>query len=263
MTGHSPGTGPSWFTRAILRRPGQSLDRGITTADLGTPDLNLALQQFDLYTRALETCGLSVEILDPLEEFPDAHFVEDSAVVAPGVAVVSRPGAGARRGEAALMESTLAAHKPIRRIESPGTLDGGDVLMVENHYLIGVSDRTNAAGARQLGAILEEFGHTWQTVPVAAGLHFKSSVNVVATDTLLLTAEFAQAEALSGYKHILVPEHEAYACNVLLVNGRLLVPSGYPETLSRLRKLGSEIIEVDTSEFRKMDGGLTCLSLRF
>lgn len=263
MTDHSPAVGPSWFTHAILRRPGQSLDRGITTTDLGVPDLHLALHQFDRYSQALEACGLNIEILDPLEDFPDAHFVEDSAVVIPRVAVVSRPGAGARRGEAAIMEPTLTAHRPIRRIDAPGTLDGGDVLMVENHFLIGVSDRTNEEGARQLGVILEEFGHTWQTVPVAAGLHFKSSVNVVAKDTLLLTEEFVQAEALSGYTHILVPDHEAYACNVLLVNGRLLVPSGYPETLGRLRKLKSEIIEVDTSEFRKMDGGLTCLSLRF
>jgi len=263
MTDHLPGVGPSWFTHAILRQPGQSLDRGITTSDLGSPDLHLTRHQFDCYRQALESCGLSVEILDPLEQFPDAHFVEDSAVVTPHVAVVSRPGAGARRGEAAIMEPTLANHRPIRRIDAPGTLDGGDVLMVENHFLIGVSDRTNESGAQQLGAILEEHGHTWQTVPVAAGLHFKSSVNVVGKDTLLLTAEFAAAEALSGYRHILVPDHEAYACNVLLVNGRLLVPSGYPKTLGRLRELGSEIIELDTSEFRKMDGGLTCLSLRF
>jgi len=189
--------------------------------------------------------------------------VEDTAVVTRDVAVLARPGATVRRGESVAMEPILAAHRPVRHIESPGTLDGGDVLLVGTHALIGISDRTNEAGAQQLGEILGEHGHTWQTVPVAAGLHFKSSVNLVDEKTLLLTARFARDQALAGYARIVVPDHESYACNVLLLNGRLLIPSGYAETRRRLERLGREIIELDTSEFRKMDGGLTCLSLRF
>ena len=254
---------PSRFTRAIVRCPGHNLGLGLTTANLGAPDHDLAERQFRRYVRALETCGLVVELLDPLPDFPDAHFVEDTAVVTRDVAVLARPGAIVRRGESVAMEPILAAHRPVRHIESPGTLDGGDVLLVGTHALIGISDRTNEAGAQQLGEILGEHGHTWQTVPVAAGLHFKSSVNLVDEKTLLLTAGFARDQALAGYAQIVVPDHESYACNVLLLNGRLLIPSGYAETRRRLERLGREIIELDTSEFRKMDGGLTCLSLRF
>ena len=135
--------------------------------------------------------------------------------------------------------------------------------MIGNHFLIGVSDRTNAAGAEQLGALLAAHGHTWRAVPVGAGLHFKSSVNLVGSDTLLVTGDFADREELKDFRHIVVPPGEEYAANTLLVNGRLIMPAGYPATRNLLEPLGLPIIERDTSEFRKMDGGLTCLSLRF
>ena len=263
MTRPATNNNPGRFTRAIVRRPGHNLGHGLTTADLGAPDHDLAQHQFDRYVQTLEICGLTVELLDPLPRFPDAHFVEDAAVVTRDVAVLTRPGAAVRRGESAAIEPILAAHRPVRHIESPGTLDGGDVLLIGNHALIGISERTNEAGAQQLGAILGEHGHTWQTVPVGAGLHFKSGVNLVDENTLVVTARFARESALAGYAQIVVPDHESYACNVLLLNGRLLIPSGYAETRRRLERLDREIIELDTSEFRKMDGGLTCLSLRF
>jgi len=251
------------FTRAVTRRPADTLGRGLTTSDLGPPDPGLALEQFERYVAALEDCGLEVTILDPLPELPDAHFVEDAAVVTPEVAVITRPGAEVRRDEAEQLAPVLAAHRELVRIETPGTLDGGDVLIVGDQVLIGISERTNGAGAHQLGEILGAHGYAWRAVPVEAGLHLKSDVNQVDDGTLLLSAGFAGLEVLEEFTRIVVPEGEEYACNTLLVNGRLLTPAGYPATRRRLEDLGLEIVELDVGEFRKMDGGLTCLSLRF
>ncbi len=251
------------FTHAMCRRPGPDLAGGLTTSDLGTPDYTLACRQFDRYVATLQECGLDVIVLEALDGFPDAHFIEDTAVITPDVAVITRPGAVGRQGEQHSIAEALAAHRPLAHIESPGTLDGGDVLMIGAHFLIGVSDRTNEDGARQLGAVLETRGNTWQAVPVAAGLHFKSSVNLVGPQTLLVTEAFAGRGELAGFAQITSPSGQEYAANTLLINGRLIMPAGYPDTRRRLEVLDLPITELDTSEFRKMDGGLTCLSLRF
>lgn len=251
------------FTRALTRRPAPTLGQGETSSRLGAPDHALALEQFDAYVAALRACGLTVTILGPLDSFPDAHFVEDTAVVTPEVAVITRPGAASRLGEQEYMEPEIAQHRPIVRIQDPGTLDGGDVLLVGRHFLVGLSDRTDAAGAGQLGHYLERHGYTWSTVEVAAGLHLKSSVNHIGGDRLLVTAEFADHPALDGYTRLVVPEGEEYACNTLLVNDRLLAPAGFECTRRLLEDTGLPVLTLDTSEFRKMDGGLTCLSLRF
>lgn len=251
------------FKHAVCRRPGAELGAGITTSELGAPDFQLACRQFDLYVETLRDFGLEVTVLDALPGYPDAHFVEDAAVVTPEMAIVTNPGAPARQGEEPSIAEALTTHRTLTHIEAPGTLDGGDILMIDRHFLIGVSDRTNAEGAAQLGAHLESVGHTWQVVPVAAGLHFKSSVNLVGPDTVLVTETFANREELKEYRKITVPAHEQYAANSLLINDRLIMPAGYPATRALLEPLGMPITELDTSEFRKMDGGLTCLSVRF
>lgn len=251
-----------FYTTAICRRPGPDLGAGLTTSDLGAPDFALACEQFDLYVAALENLGLEVIVLEALDGYPDAHFVEDTAVVTTDMSVITNPGAPARRGEQKSIAEALGAQGQHDHIRAPGTLDGGDVLMVGNHFLIGVSDRTNPEGARQLGKILDSFGYTWQMVPVGAGLHFKSSVNLVGEDVLLVTQAFAERQELSRYQLIQVPEGEEYAANTLFINGKLIIPVGFPETRSLLETLNLPILELNTSEFRKMDGGLTCLSLR-
>ena len=251
------------FTQAITRRPGKEMAAGITTSTLGAPDDAKAMDQFDAYVNALEDCGVSVIVLDPLAGYPDAHFVEDAAVVTPDVAVITNPGAATRKGEVPSIASALQTFRDVVWIQPPGTIDGGDVLMVGSHLFIGLSDRTNQSGARQLGDAVAGFGYTWTPVPVAAGLHFKSSVNVVDEDTLLTTQTFADHPALAGFHRIVVSSQEEYAGNTLLVNDHLIVPAGFPETRHQLQALSKPIIELDTSEFRKMDGGLTCLSLRF
>lgn len=253
---------PVNFSQAICRRPGPNFGRGVTTSDLGTPDFTLALQQHEAYVETLQKLGLEVTVLEAEPDFPDAHFVEDTAIVTPRAAVITRMGHVDRRGEQESIESVLAAHRPLEHIKAPGTVDGGDVLMVGNHFFIGVSERTNIIGARQLADILEHHGHTASTVPVAAGLHFKSSVNELG-ETLLVTADFAERPELQAYRRIIVPAGEEYAGNTLRINDHLLTPAGYPGVRRLIVPLGLEITTLDMSEMRKMDGGLTCLSLRF
>lgn len=248
---------------AIARRPGNKMAAGITTSTLGAPDYHKALEQFDAYVKTLKDCGVAVIVLDPLEGYPDAHFVEDTAVVTAEVAVITNPGAESRKGEVASIAAALQPFRKIVRVRQPGSIDGGDVLMIGDHLFIGLSDRTNAQGAQQLGDALAGFGYTWTTVPVDAGLHFKSSVNAVDANTLLTTKSFADHPALSDFQRIVVSRKEQYAGNTLLINDRLIMPAGFPDTRRQLSALGKRIIELDTSEFRKMDGGLTCLSLRF
>ncbi len=250
------------FVHAITRRPGPDYAQGLTTSTLPAPDLDLALAQHAAYVNCLESLGLTVDVLPAAIGFPDACFVEDTAVVTREVGIISRPGALSRRDEILPMEPVLAARRPIERIEAPGTLDGGDILQVDRRFYIGVSDRTNESGAKQLASILERHGYACDLIHVAAGLHLKSSLNFVGTNTMLVTRDFADHPAIHGFERIVCPSGEEYAANTLLVNGALIMPTGYPRTRALLERLGMPILELDTSEYRKMDGGLTCLSLR-
>ena len=251
------------FEVAITRIPAPTFDRGLTTANLGTPNYETILIQHRAYMDALEAAGIKVIELKPLLDYPDAHFVEDTAVVTPEVAIIANPGAPSRQGEEISIADVLETYRQIERIQPPGTVDGGDVLMIDNHFLIGISERTNQQGAEQLGRILEKHGKTHATIPVGAGLHFKSSVNTVGHSTLIVTADFADHEALQAYDKIIVDQKESYAANTLYINDHLLVPKGFPNTKSKLKVLGLPIIELDVSEMQKMDGGLTCRSIRF
>lgn len=251
------------FIQAITRKPAPNFSQGITTAGRDVPDYALMLAQHAAYETALQAAGLTVITLAPLADFPDAYFVEDVAVVTPHVAVITRPGAAARRGEETAIRPVLARYRPVEQIEPPGTLDGGDVLMVGDHFFIGLSERTNEAGADQLARILANYGHTSTAVPVAAGLHFKSSVNLVGDRTLLVTEALAGRPELADFEQIKVAADEPDAANILLVNGLLLIPAGHPKTKQKLANWGADISELNVSEASKMDGGLTCMSLRF
>jgi dimethylargininase len=251
------------FTRAITRKPGTNFAMGLTTSSLGSPRYGLMIRQHAAYVEALRSLGLEVIELGALPDYPDAHFVEDTAVVTPRVAVVTNPGAPARRGEEETIATVLAGYRLVERIRPPGTLDGGDVLAVGNRFFIGISDRTNNEGAAQLGRILERHDHTWTAVAVGAGLHLKSSVNYLGDETLVLTGAFAELDVFAPYRKLVLDPDEAYAGNTLLINDTLIMPAGFPKTKTRLEGLKREIIELDVSEARKMDGGLTCLSLRF
>lgn len=251
------------FSTAVTRKPGKNFSQGITTSKLGKPNYVRMLDQYAAYIETLKQMGLDIIELEALPEYPDAYFVEDVAVVTPDVAVITHPGAASRNGEQRYIEPVLSQFREIAHIQPPGTMDGGDVLMVDNHFFIGISERTNPLGAAQLGEILEFYGNTWMAVPVGAGLHLKSSVNWLGENTLLISAGFSGHPEFEDYAQIVVDPLEEYACNTLWINGNLLTPKGFPKTREKLEAIGHQIIELETTEVQKMDGGLTCLSLRF
>jgi len=252
------------YTHAIARKPGPNFAQGLTTATNDEPpDYAILIDQHEKYISTLESIGLEVILLDALADHPDAYFVEDTAVVTGNVAVITNPGADARKGEEETIAPVLNQYHKLEKIQPPGTVDGGDILQIDKHFFIGVSERTNHEGADQLSNILQSYGYTYTTVIVGEGLHFKSSVNYVGKNTLLITEDFADNDPFKGYGTIVVDRQESYAANTLFINDHLLVPRGYPETLKKLEVLGFNIIELDTSEVRKMDGGLTCMSIRF
>ena len=251
------------ITRAIARLPTSNAGDGLTTASLGTPDMERMFAQHRDYVRILESLGLQVTVLEGDPAFPDGCFVEDTAVVAPGVAVVTRPGAASRRGEEITIEPLLAEHRSIARITAPGRVDGGDIVVMCERVLIGLSERTNEEGARQLTDILESHGMRCITLAAGDGLHLKSSVNTLGANRLLVTQAFSNCTELRDFERVVIPANESYAGNSLWINDHVLVPAGFPETQALIQRLGIETIESDVSEFRKMDGGLTCLSIRF
>ncbi len=251
------------FTHAFTRLPGENFANGLTTASLGLPNYELILKQHQAYRQALLSVGLDVVVLPAEPDYPDAYFVEDPAIVTPNIAVMTRSGAPSRQGEGKSLEPFLEYYRPIFHIQPPGTVDGGDILMVGNNFFIGLSERTNAEGAAQLAALLAAAGHRSETVPVAGGLHLKSGVNYVGSETLLVDKTLAGHQAFAHYDKIVLDDDEQYAANTLWVNDALLMPKGFPKTYASLAHLGLKIIELDVSEVRKMDGGLTCMSLRF
>ena len=254
------------FTRAIVRTPAPSLTEGLTSAQLGKPDYALALQQHAAYIAALQACGLAVTVLEPDPAYPDSCFVEDTAVLAERLAVITRPGAPSRQGEQQRVAQALRAFYRPEQIETllpPGTLEGGDVMRVEDHFYIGLSARTNAEGARQLIAILEQHGYTGSTVQMQEMLHLKTGLAYLEHNRLLAAGEFIQHPLFALFRRIPIDPAEAYAANCIYINGTVLVPAGYPRTLAQIEAAGLPVLAVDTSEFRKLDGGLSCLSLRF
>jgi len=251
------------FKRAITRKPGEDFAHGITTAGLGVPNYGRMLEQHQSYIEALQSLGLEVEVLEPLPGYPDAYFVEDAAVVFPEIAIITNPGAKARVDEAAAIKSVLKKFRNIATIKYNGTLDGGDIMQIEKNIYIGLSERTNAEGAAQFGAILEKHGYRWTPVPLPGGLHLKSSVNYIGRDTLMITDDFVDHDLFQAFDKILVDRDEEYAANTLLVNDCLITPKGFPSTRAKLETLGMPVIELDVSEAQKMDGGLSCMSLRF
>lgn len=255
------------FTHAIVRRPSKAIAEGITSApELGKPDYELACKQHDAYIEALRQCGVEVTVLPALDEYPDCCFVEDTAVITRKGAIIDNPGAGTRNGEAREMEPTIRqffSDDQIAHIEAPGTLEGGDVMMVGDHFFVGRSARTNEEGIRQFIEILEGWGLTGSEVPLELVLHLKTGVNYLENNLMLVSGEFADKPDFAEYDKIIIPEEEAYAANCIWMNGTVIVPEGYPTVLAKVQEAGYKTIVVDTFEFRKIDGGLSCLSLRF
>jgi dimethylargininase len=255
------------FTNAIVRAPSRTFAGGLTTAGLGRPDLDTTFAQHADYCAALEQCGLRLTRLESDDRFPDATFVEDTAILTDRVAILTNPGAPSRQGEvAAVREALKAFYASPDAILAPGTLDGGDICQAGERFFIGISHRTNGAGARQLAEILSRHGYSATMVDIRdipSLLHLKSGLAALDGGRLVLIEALADHPAFRGYESIPVAVEELYAANCVQVNDRVLVAAGFPRTQEALRDRGYSLIVLDVSEFQKMDGGLSCLSLRF
>jgi dimethylargininase len=252
------------FKYAIVRTPCPEMIHGLSSASLGKPDYSLALDQHARYIEALQGCGLEVKVLEADSRFPDSTFVEDVALCTPDCAIVTNPGAPTRNGEKLEIEPVLRSfYDSIEFIEGPGTLEAGDVMRVGQHYFIGISDRTNTGGADQLIRILEKYGKSGSRVALKDLLHLKSGLSYLEQNQLLVSGEFTVHPAFHAFQRIEVPAEEAYAANSLWINNTVLVPAGFPRTLDLIRQAGFRTRVLDVSEFQKLDGGLSCLSLRF
>lgn len=252
------------FTRALVRKPCRNLVHGLTSAGQGAPDVGRALEQHAAYVEALQRCGLAVTTLEADEEFPDSVFVEDTAVVCESLAIITRPGAPSRRGEEKAVALALRGFYPeLEEILPPGTLEGGDVMRAGTRFFIGISARSNEEGARQFAGILSRYGFEAVPVPLREILHLKTGISYLENNRLLAAGEFLGHPLLAHFTAIPVPAAESYAANSLWLNGRVLVPSGYAQTRKAIEAAGYETVPLDVSEFRKLDGGLSCLSLRF
>lgn len=255
------------FTRAIVRPPSSTFADGLTRVDLGKPDSTCALLQHAQYCRALQSCGLLLINLDADVAYPDSTFVEDTALVTERGAILTRPGAESRAGEVTAIEPVLRQFFPeLKRIDAPGTVDAGDVCEAGNHFFIGISHRTNETGARQLASFLSVLDYSSSLIDIREIgniLHLKSGIAFLGDDRLVVIDELARRPEFSELELIRLPAGEEYAANCLSVNGRVLIAAGFPSFQERLDSLGFETVALEMSEFQKMDGGLSCLSLRF
>jgi len=252
------------FDKAIVRTPPKSLVDGITTAGLGKPDYELTLEQHGRYVEALQSCGLIVTVMDADDRYADSMFIEDTALLMPRCAIVTHPGAVSRRGEVVAVSSQLGEfYDRVDAIKSPGTVDAGDIMMVGDHCYIGLSERTNTDGASQMTGLLQASGYSGSTVSISESLHLKSSVSYLENNNLVVTGELVSKPEFADFKHIEIDKSESHAANCVWINDHVLMATGYPRSSEKIRALGYSVIELDVSEFEKLDGGLSCLSLRF
>ena len=252
------------FKNVIVKKPCSSMIDGLSSANLGKPNFQLAMQQHEVYIETLKKCGVSVTVLEADENYPDSCFIEDVALLTKECAIITRPGATSRRGEIVGLRETLEKfYKNIENIEAPGTIEAGDIMMVGNHFYIGLSARTNEDGAKQMINILNKYGLSGSMVTLEKVLHLKTGLAYLENNNLLVAGEFVHSPIFSSFNKIVIDERESYSANCIWLNGHVIVPLGYENTKKAIEDLGYIVHEVDTSEFRKLDGGLSCLSLRF
>lgn len=252
------------FSRAIVRAPAVSCVDGLRAQDHGTPDFDLMTQHHADYVSALKSTGAQVIELPALNAFPDAQFVEDTALCLPQGAILMRPGAPSRMGEVVEMKPTLSTcYDELRSIDS-GYIEGGDILVTGREILVGRSARTDAEGVANLMTIATIWGHAVREVFTPPDvLHFKTDCSLLDADTILCTERLAASGCFEGYNLIYTANGEEAAANSIRFNNLVLFPKGFRKTADRLSKAGYEVVEIGNSECAKIDGGMSCLSLRF
>ncbi|HET9473035.1 MAG TPA: arginine deiminase family protein [Steroidobacteraceae bacterium] len=252
------------FNLAIVRSPGKSVVAGLRTRPGPAPAYEIIAVEHEAYVAALRAAGVRVTVLQPLEQFPDSIFVEDPALVFSDAALLLRPGAPSRLAEAQELSATLEARFPqVLRLRD-GYADGGDILVTPGRVFIGLSARTNQAGATELQRLLDSVGRPSEVVGIPRGtLHLKTDCSLIDEETVLATEELAQSGVLDGYRPLLVPREERGAANALRVNDVVFVRAGCPRTLDLLAKHGVTPVPLQVSEIAKIDAGLSCMSLRW
>jgi dimethylargininase len=252
------------YNKAIVRKPCKNIVHGLTTANLGKSDYEIAKEQHSKYIDALKECGLEVVVLEDDENFPDSTFVEDTALLTPYCAIICNPGAPSRKGEIVEIRQVLKRYfSTIEQIADPGKVDGGDILRAGTHYYIGISERTNLTGAQQLISILNKYSLSGSTIPLHHVLHLKSGVSYLEKENLVVAGEFRAKSEFHRFNLIKIDDDESYAANCVWINDKVLIAKGFPKAKIAIEQIGYKTIEIDVSEFRKVDGGLSCLSLRF
>jgi dimethylargininase len=253
------------FTRAITRQPARSIVDGLRAQDIGDPDYQQMLRDHAHYIETLQEAGAEVTELTALEEFPDSVFVEDVALCLPEVAVLMRPGAASRAGEVAQMAPVLRDfYEQVFEIDAPGHIEGGDILTTSREILVGRSERTDSAGIAQLTDLVKPLGYSVREVLTPPGvLHFKTDCSLLDAETILATPRLAASGCFEGYRVIHTADGEEAAANSIRYNDLVLIPAGFPLTRGRLLEAGYQVHEINNSECAKLDGGMSCLSLRF
>ena len=245
---------------ALTKPVPTSIDRCELTHLAREPiDVDRAQSQHHDYELALERLGCTIERLPGEPNNPDSVFVEDTAIVLPEIAIITRPGAPSRRGEIASVAAALRKYRSLASIEEPATLDGGDVLRIGKRIFVGISSRTDREAVKQLRQIVEAFNYAIEPVTVTGCLHLKSAVTQVGPRKVLLNRQWVDASSFDDYDVIDVDE--PYAANALLVKDRVLVASAFPRTRKRIEERGVDTEAIDASELAKAEGALTCCSL--
>jgi len=252
------------FNRAIVRTPLDNLGDGLTTQALGKPNFQRAIGQYQAYLDALQACGLQLTCLPGDPTYPDGHFVEDTAILYGDLAVMTQPGAPERLGEIEAIAETLEHKNPIY-LSGDARLDGGDVLFCADRVLIGLGRRTNRAGAEQLRAALQGYDAALKVefVPFSGMLHLKSGLTELAPGVLIRSPELDTDCLFDFAETHVMPLAESYGTNVLPINEAILIIAGYPTVADLAARYYQRIYPLDMTEFQKMDGSLTCLSLRY
>lgn len=252
------------FTHAVVREIADSATGGLRAVDTGAPDLALFRRHHADYVAALRKTGADVTVLPALEAFPDSCFVEDAALCLPECAIIMRPGAPSRLGEAAAIRPSLLDHYSTVLDISYGFIEGGDILVTGREILVGRSARTDAHGVAELERLTADFGHSVREVETPPGvLHFKTDCSLMDAETILVTPRLDASGCFEGYRVIHTAEGEEACANAIRFNDLVLFPAGFPRTRDRLIDAGYTVQEIGNSEAAKLDGGMSCLSLRF